>query len=175
MKPLDVKKMLGNRTQPWFLLFELHISREEAKSFFSVDPVVSPEDFEGEGDYWALQCDCGLRISFEFFYSFPGGLVYANMPCPQHVRRHLKHWEHQLIPIPDEQTELDRNGMIDHFKNEIPDLLQTKTYQIWRQGDDGNPIAIGNPTTKNDAECWVSELESYPHKQLYWIEKSGAT
>lgn len=175
MRPLDVTKILGNKTRPWFHVFELTVNRQAASKFFTVDPVVADEPGSGNADYWAVEFDCGLRVGFEFFHSYEGASVYADLPCAQHARRHLRHWDRQLIEVPSDVTELDRTSMIERFWQEIPELLDLDEYQVWRQGDDGNPVSVGFPTTRRDAECWVAELESSFHKQIYWITRLDPT
>ncbi len=50
-------------------------------------------------------------------------------------------------------------------------LRELEAFQVWRQGDDGNQVKVGAPTTKRDADCWVAELESHHHKQIYWVSR----
>lgn len=122
----------------------------------------------GLADYWVVEFDCGLRLGFEFFHLSFGGSVFADLPAPQHARRHLRHWETHLADMPPEACERDRNTMITLFESEIPELRELNSFQVWRQGDDGNSIPVGYPTTRRDADCWVQELESQVHKQSYW-------
>lgn len=172
MTPLDVTTILGNKTQPWFHVCQLNLERSDARSFFQVGPVVADEPRLGDADYWAVQFDCSLKICFEFFHSSDASNVYADLPCPQHVRRHLRHWNTNLFDLPAEVTERDRAEMIDRFAVEIPALHELTKYQVWRQGDDGNEMPVGCPTTKRDADCWIRELESHGHKQIYWSSHS---
>ncbi|HVX64412.1 MAG TPA: hypothetical protein VHC19_27565 [Pirellulales bacterium] len=173
MIALDMTTILGNTRRPWFLVHLLKIRREAASEFFSVAPAVAEEPGLGMADYWAVQFECGLKIGFEFFHSSEGAYVYADLPCPQHVRRHLRHWHSNLQDIPREWQEPDRTAMIEQFSHQMPELLELEAYQVWRQGDDGNPIPVGVPTTKRDAECWLAELESHLHKQSYWVSRRG--
>jgi hypothetical protein len=173
MIALDLTTILGNTTRPWFLVHLLHVKREAASEFFSVAPVVAEEPGEGIADYWAVQFECGLKIGFEFFHSLEGAYVYADLPCAQHVRRHLRHWHRDLVDVSRDRQEPDRSAMIKEFSAQMPELLELEAYQVWRQGDDGNPIRVGAPTTKRDAECWLAELESHFHKQIYWVSREG--
>lgn len=172
MIELDVTKIRGNRTRPWFLVCQLRIHRQDAASFFNVEPVAADEPGLGDADYWAVQYDCGLKLAFEFFHLSEGGSVYADLPCLQHVRRHLRHWDCELVEVPEEMFAADREAMIERFADHNPSLLELNAFQVWRQGDDGNPIKIGFPTTKRDADCWVAELESHHHRQIYWVTRS---
>lgn len=171
MDSLDVTTILGNRTKPWFSVCNLSVRREDAASFFGVAPVVAYEPGLGNADYWAIQFECGLKLAFEFFHMSEGANVLADLPCAQHVRRHLRHWEHDLADYPPETFAFDREAMIERFRKEIPALLELDAYQVWRQGDDGNQVKVGVPTTKRDADCWVAEFESHHHKQIYWVSR----
>jgi hypothetical protein len=171
MLPLDATKILRSKVRPWFLVCQLNVTRNKASEFFPVGPVVADEPGFGNADYWAVQFDCGLKLAFEFFHHCTGGLIYADLPCAQHVRRHLRHWDRNLIDVPREMQEPDRIAMIERFSQEMPELLELEAYQVWRQGDDGNPFTVGDPTTKRDAECCISSLESHFHKQIYWITR----
>lgn len=171
MIPLDVTTILGNKSRPWFLVCLLSVKREEASGFFPVRPVVSNEPGLGDADYWAVQFNCGLKVAFEFFHLSEGASVYADLPCSQHVRRHFRHWDRKLVDISREMLEPDRTAMIERFSQQMPELLELEEYQVWRQGDDGNQVRVGVATTKRDAQCWVAELESHFHKQIYWVAR----
>ena len=171
MITLDVTTILGDRTKPWFDVCQLNVQREDAALFFDVPPVVADEPGLGDADYWAVEFECGLKLSFEFFHQSGGGSVLSDLPCVQHVRRHLRHWDHELVDYPIETFAPDRNGMIERFASEIPALLELDAYQVWRQGDDGNQVKVGALTTKRDADCWVAEFESHHHKQIYWVSR----
>ena len=173
MVPLDFTTVLGNRTEPWFNVCQLNVPREQAASFFETPPVVAEEPGLGFADYWGVQFDCGLKVGFEFFHDAVGAIVFADLPCAQHVRRHLRHWDRELTDDPPEMYAADRNSMIERFSAANPVLLELEDFQVWRQGDDGNQVKIGVPTTKRDAECWVAEFESHLHKQIYWVEDNG--
>lgn len=177
MTPIDVTKILGNKTRPWFHVRQLDIDRHVAAAFFEVDPVVADEPGLGDADYWAVEFDCGLKLAFEFFHWGKGGSVLADLPCSQHARRHLRHWDSALVEVPREKQEPDRSAMIERFAADIPELLELEAFQVWRQGDDVNQVKIGLPTTKRDADCWVADFESHHHKQIYWVSRcaSGAT
>ncbi|WP_145218957.1 hypothetical protein [Planctomycetes bacterium TBK1r] len=174
MTPLDVSTILGNKTRPWFHVCQLSIDRQAAADFFDVDAVVADEPGLGDGDYWAVKFDCGLKLAFEFFHWGKGGSVFADLPCSQHARRHLRHWDSELVDVPRDMQEPDRGAMIERFAGEMPELLELDAFQVWRQGDDGNQVKIGMPTTKRDADCWVAELESHHHKQIYWVSRASA-
>ena len=168
MIALDASTMIGSKERPWFHVLQLNVERDVASEYFPVEPVVADEPGLGNADYWFVEYECGLKVGFEFFHLSSGASVYADLPTPHHARRHLRHWNGQLADIPPEMWERDRNSMIEMFESTIPELREPNNYQVWRQGDDGNPMPVGSPTTKRDADCCVQELESHGHKQLYW-------
>ncbi|PQO27771.1 hypothetical protein [Blastopirellula marina] len=172
MHLLDVTKILGSRERPMFLLAELWVNRKTARDFYGAEPVIAEEPGLGLADYWGVQFDCGMKIFFEFFHlSSECGLIYSDMPCVQHLQRHLRLWHDALQIFPEDVFELDRNSMIQRFHHVMPELLELHAYQVWRQGDDGNPMPMGDPTTRRDAQCWSAELESSMHKQIYWVSR----
>ena len=129
MKHLNCKQLIGNKSYPWFQIFDLNINRGE------------------------------------------GGGVLATAPVPLHVERHLSHWKADLIESPSNLFEQDRTHMIERFRSEIPELQELSSFQVWRQGDDGNRMKVGFPTSKRDAECCVAKLELHKHKQNYWVSR----
>ena len=169
MKTLDPEPILRSKERPWFELFLLDVPREVAAEWFGCRPHVASVDGLGDADYWIVEFDCGLKVGFEFLHHGKGGSVLATEPVAQHVARHLRHWRDQLHEYPPETFELDRNSMIEQFRDTMPELTELDSYQVWRQGDDGNEARVGFPTSRLDAECWRAELESHGHKQIYWI------
>lgn len=171
MKNLDVSKILGSKEYPWFILFELHVDRQSAAPWFSCPPHVDFVEGVDDADHWAVEFDCGLKVAFEFLHCNKSGIVYASQPVAQHVRRHLKHWQNALRELPPEDLEPERSYTIQQFANDMPELTRLNACQLWRQGDDGNQVKIGEPTSLQDATCWQAELESHKHKQIYWISR----
>lgn len=171
---LDVRKtpgMFGDRSRPWFSLFTLNVERRKIHDYLDAEPVVANEPGLGNADYWAIQFDCGLKVLFEAFHDSPQVMVAADLPCPQHVERHLQHWRKALVDVSDQFLD-DHASMIRRFSSEMPELEELRSYQVWRQGDDGNQVRCGLSTTKRDAECWLAEFESHHHKQIYWVSRS---
>jgi hypothetical protein len=171
MKSLDVKPFIGSKDCPWFIVFQLDVDRHVAASWFSCAPHVEWVDGLGDADYWAVEFNCGLRVTFEFLHFGNGASVFASEPVPHHVQRHLSHWREFLNEYPPETFELDRTYMIQAFAVEMPQLMKLHSYQLWRQGDDGNQVKVGFPTSLQDATCWQAELESHKHKQIYWVSE----
>lgn len=163
MKILDVKPLLGSKERPWFNLFQLHVDRQSAAKWFAVEPHVAWVDGLGDADYWIIEFNCGLQVTFEFFHLGSGVFVYATEPVAQHVRRHLAHWRNELHEYPPEMFEL--------FATKMPELTELTKFQLWRQGDDGNQVKVGYLTSELDAKCWQAELESHKHKQIYWVSR----
>lgn len=170
MKTLDVAPILKSKVRPWFVVFQLNVDRQKAALWFNCAPHVDWVDGLGDADYWAVEFDCGLSVAFELLHYGNCGAVFATEPVPQHVQRHLRHWRDQLHEYPPETFEQDRTHMIQKFALQMPQLLRLHGYQLWRQGDDGNPIKVGFPTSEQDATCFQAELESHKHKQIYWVE-----
>ena len=171
MKTLDVLSLWEDREIPWFHLFELNIDRQTAAQWFGTPAHEAWVDGLGDADFWAIEFDCGLKVGFEFLHCGYPASVSANVPVPQHVQRHLRHWQKELQEYPPEMFELDRAFMIERYAARIPELTELHSYQLWRQGDDGNQVIVGGPTSKQDALCWQAELESHKHKQIYWVSR----
>jgi hypothetical protein len=52
-------------------------------------------------------------------------------------------------------------------ENDSPALSEQR-WEIWRQGDDGNPFVIQSGLTEREADELVKIFEARGHKQLYW-------
>ena len=130
----------------------------------------------GDADYWAFAYPCGLRIAYEYIEPLGTGMAgYANMfadlPEIEHAIRHLPFPTSLQTP-----STLDANSReIEAFSEMEPwaaPLATITAFQVWRQGDDGNAMPVGHPTSERDAKCWVAELESHGHKKTYWYDRS---
>jgi hypothetical protein len=55
-----------------------------------------------------------------------------------------------------------------------PQVLSERCWEVWRQGDDGNPFLVQRDLTEHEADEWVATLESPGHKQLYWTSRAKA-
>ncbi len=171
MKLLEIKSEIEKPPRPWFQLFRLSVNRGAAKEWFGCEPFVEFVDGLGNADIWAMEFECGLRVGCEFLHLETGGTIRASEPNASHVQRHLRHWQAKMEPYPvGTFTDLDK-ATIQHFADRHPELLERHSYQLWRMGDDGNEMAIGEPTSFLDARCWQHDLESRKHKQIYWISK----
>jgi hypothetical protein len=176
MKTIDVTTILGKKDRPWFELFQLKVSRQEFRNWIKTDPVVDWVDGLGDADYFAIEFDCGLQVAFEFLHGIPPsilppGTVLATEWNAHHVRRHLSIWNAQLVEFADDVFFREREWAFKHFPQLLLDPANQSRWQLMRMGDDGNPMAIGQPTSKPDAECWQAEFESRGHKQTYWVDQ----
>ncbi len=176
MKILDVKTNLGNKDRPWIELFQINFPRKEFNHWIKVDPVVDWVDGLGDADYWAIEFECGLQVGFEFLHGMPPrilppGTVLATEWNAHHARRHLAGWNAKLIEFPSDVFHREREWTFKRYPESLLDPANQPQWQLMRMGDDGNPMAIGQPTSKPDAECWKAEFESRGHKQTYWIDQ----
>lgn len=169
MKAPDFIKTFGSNELPWFHLFQLDVRRQSIADWVREEPHVEKTDGLPDADYFAVEFDCGLIVSFECADIV---IVVSTEPVLQHVRRHLAHWEPHLGSVFDDYgTTSERRAKLDQYGDKMPHLLEPDCYQLMRQGDDGNQFPIGEPTSKLDASCWMAELEARGHKQTYWIVK----
>lgn len=169
MKRLDASKILGGKERPWFDVLWLFLDRRMAADWFQHEPLVAWEDGFGEADYWAVEFDCGLKLCFEFVHLEKVGRVLATEPVPQHAKRHLGHWRDQLQEIPPETFELDRSTMIERFAATMPELMQLRSHQVWCRDRNGNPAAVGEPTSERDALCWWTVLQRTEVQKEFWV------
>jgi hypothetical protein len=47
-----------------------------------------------------------------------------------------------------------------------------RSWEVWRQGDDGNPFLVKDGLSSKEADDMVSLFESRGHKQVYWKTKA---
>ena len=170
MRELDLTSVPSDRPMPWFRVCFLDVRRNDAYLILPGTPVTEWVDGLGYAEILAIEFDCGLKVGFEFYHDDHPAYVHANVPSLQHVRRHFRFWNNQLIDAPIEFQEPDRTAMIELHSEEFPELQALSGFQVYRMGDDGNVMTVGEPTVESDADCWVRELESHGHKQIYWYE-----
>jgi hypothetical protein len=127
---------------PWICCW--NVSRQVASERLGPPAVTDWVEGLGEADFWAFEFPCGLKVVCELVH-----LSHFARIDDEQFRSHLK----QIISLdPTRQSEIE----------------SLRSFQVWRQGDDGVPIEIGEPTSERDAKCWIHQLESGGHKQLYW-------
>lgn len=171
MQPLDAKLLLESDDSPRFGVLRWQVNPSEDAEWFDHEPYRSLVEGAGEADYWAGEFDCGLQVIFENVNRCAFGTIYANEPVAEHVKRHFPRQKSRLLDLPSGMFQQEHEATISRFAAQFPGLLELKSFQVWRQGDDGNPMKIGEPTSKCDAQCRVAEFESHHHKQIYWVSR----
>lgn len=48
-------------------------------------------------------------------------------------------------------------------------------FALWRQDDNGQRFLVGRFDRLDEAEHRLAELTRIPHKQTYWIDRTGET
>ena len=123
----------------------------------------------GDTDFWAYKFACGLQIVIQFRHIREGGgIVCADSPEINHVIRHLPFSTNECKSIGDAQLRKDIDLLLTASPERQAEIDALFSYQVWRQGDDGNPFKIGEPTSERDCKCIVNHYESLHHKQTYW-------
>ena len=157
---------------PSFLLVA-KLPRDSVSNYLGPVMLTDSVDGLGDADFWAFEYPCGLQVAFEFLHATDSGLILADSPEIDHVLRHIPFPRDSCVRI-DQQTlnsELDR--LVAAYPERQEEIQSLHSYQVWRQGTDGNPFKIGSPTSRRDADCWVSHFESLGHHQHYWCSKVG--
>ena len=166
MKILDSQSDAISKNKPWYAVFQLLRERDTVAEWFKSSPQVEWPIGRSYPDSWVVQFDCGLLVGFEFGLH-DGGAVFATEFSAQHILRHLNHWRKHMVEYPSDSHRKHRS--MRYFATSTLEGRNWRGYQLWRQGDDGNPVRIGDPTTRRDAMCWQAQLESHKHKQIYWV------
>lgn len=150
-------------------LVEVNVTRKAAAVLLGPPQLVDEDSGLGEADWWAFQYDCGLQIVVEFLHANDGhGIVLADSPEISHVIRHLPFPASKCSPIDDATLKNELSLLLSAYPSRTAEIEELNAFQVWRQGDDGNPFKVGDPTSERDARCWVAHLESLGHKQSYW-------
>lgn len=122
----------------------------------------------GNGDFWAFEYPCGLQVVFRFMHESEGGLVLADSPEINHVLRHIPFDDTDCVSIDDDNLQSQLKLLLSAYPERQSEIDSLHSFQVWRQGDDGNSFKVGDATSERDAKCWVQHFESLGHKQLYW-------
>ncbi len=130
----------------------------------------------GDSDNWAFSYPCGLKLCFQLIHPIGDGLegianIFGDLPEFEHGVRHYPFPGSHVVASDLEVNARDIEALSKLPRFETP-LASLHTRQVWRQGDDGNEMPVGKPTSERAAECWVAELQSHGHKQLYWSAPS---
>ncbi len=162
MNTLDMDQIQTSNSL-WFRVCALNIDLPTAKAWFEQEGRSFHEtDLIERG--WTTQFECGLALILAFAEDGAAAQVYATEPIAQHAARHLRHWRLQLTELSAER----HLEYINRLAGNYPELQACEGFQLWRQGDDGNEMKIGYPTSERDVNCWQKELESHQHRQIYW-------
>ena len=156
---------------PSFLIV-CYFNYQAARDRLGTPMLIDVVDGLGEADFWAFEFPCGLQVALEFVHHSSCGRVVADSPEPRHVARHLPISEHEYSLIEPAGLRSEIELLLSVYPNRRDEIDGLHAYQVWRQGDDGNPFKIGEPTSERDARCWVQHFESLAHKQVYWFEPS---
>lgn len=154
-------------------LFIANVPRETVPALLGPAMLTEWVDGLGDADFWAFEYPCGLQVAFQFLHDSEGGLVLADSPEMNHVRRHIPFAGNDCVPIDDETLESYLKLLLSAYPERQPEIDSLHSFQVWRQGTDGNPFKVGDPTSKRDADCWVQHFESLGHHQHYWCSKVG--
>jgi hypothetical protein len=130
--------------------------------------LVDRVDGLGDADFWAFEFPCGLQCAFEFLHLSDGGRVAADAPEIAHVLRHMPFPSTVCTRIDDETFQSELKFLLRGYPDRKAQVESLHSFEVWRQGDDGNPFRVGEATSERDARCMVQHLESLGHKQLYW-------
>lgn len=149
-------------------LFLINVPRKTAAEVLGPPMVTDIVDGLGDGDFWAFEYECGLQVVFQFMHHIDSGWVLADSPELDHVLRHIPFAKGDCVPIEEDVLESELKFLLSGCPERQKEIDQLQSFQVWRQGDDGNKFPIGNPTSERDARCWVQQFESLGHKQLYW-------
>ena len=135
-------------------VFAFHIANltyniDFARNLFGPSPFQDFVDGLGDADYWAFQYPCGMKLLYEFIHPLgPKMAGYANVfgdiPEFEHGRRHIPFAKDTI-----EISTVDTNKLeMAHCKVTEPWATKMATldsFQVWRQGDDGNVMSVGGP------------------------------
>ena len=162
---------------PAYLVY-VNVSRAAAAERLGPPTLVDRVEGLGTADFWAFEFPCGLQCAMEFCHLSEGGRVVADAPEVAHVLRHLPFPRSQCVSIDDEALTCELALLLQAFPERKAQVDALHSFEVWRQGDDGNPIRIGDATSERDASCLVKQLTSSDHKQIYWyspVEHDGGT
>lgn len=147
------------------------VSREMANIRLGPPILTDWVDGLGKADFWAFEYPCGLQVAFEFLHESTGGRILADSPEIEHVLRHIPFSESECARIDEIALQSELKLLLSGYPDRRDEIDSLHSFQVWRQGDDGNSFKIGDPTSERDAKCRVQQFESLAHKQLYWYSK----
>jgi len=122
----------------------------------------------GPIERWAFRYDCGLQLIYQLDIYDKQTLVIPDIPEIEHVARHLPFSTSRVTLMPDDELRDQVKLALSMYPDRETEFDALAVAQVWRQGDDGNEIPVGQCTSERSAKCHVAELESHGHKQTYW-------
>lgn len=155
---------------PPFLLVA-NVPRETVQNLVGTPMHIEWINGLGHADFWAFEYSCGLQVVFQFMHDSEGGLVWADSLEIDHVLRHIPSAVADCVRIDDETLQSQIELLLSAYPDRQSEIDSLHSFQVWRQGTDGNPFRVGQPTSKRDAECWVRHFDSLGHHQNYWYSR----
>lgn len=155
---------------PSFLIVA-EVPRDSVPDYLGPVMLTDSVDGRGNADFWAFEYPCGLQVVFEFSHQTEGGLILADSPEIDHILRHIPFPPDSCVRIDQDTLDSQLKRLVSAYPERQAEVQSLHSYQVWRQGTDGNPFKVGNPTSKRDAECWVKHFDSLGHHQHYWSSK----
>ena len=143
-------------------------THDELVTIFGEPAAPIHNDDPGLIERWAFEYECGLRLVFQLDVDHQRTFVIPDIPEIAHVARHLPFAPFRVNLASDTEIAKQMFTAVKLWPDREKEFDVLKVAQVWRQGDDGNQIPIGRPTSQRDAQCHVSDLENRGHKQLYW-------
>ena len=170
-KPLSLPVPFPNI--PPFLLV-VNVARETVADVLGPPMLTEWVAERGNADFWGFEYPCGLQVAIQFMHDSEGGLVLADSPEIHHVQRHIPFADTDCAPIDPETLQSQLTLLLSAYPERQSEIDSLHSFQVWRQGTDGNPFKVGSPTSKRDADCWVRHFDSLGHHQHYWCSKVGS-
>lgn len=154
-----------------YVLIACHVPREKVTEVLGPPMLVASVDGLGDADCWAYEYPCGLQLVYQFQHLGKVGRVLADSPEIKYVLRHIPFARADCVPIDSDDLQKELKMLLSSYPERQPEIASLNAFQVWRQGDDGHPFKIGEPTSERDAKRWVQQFESSGHKQLYWYSR----
>ena len=152
-------------------LIAVNVPRTAVPDYLGPPMLTAKVEELGNADFWAFDYPCGLQVAYRFLHAGEGGLVRADSPEIQHVLRHIPFSSGCCEPIEPKLFDSEIRRLLLAYPERQAEIESLRSYQVWRQGTDGNPFKVGERTSKRDADCWVRHFDSLGHHQHYWFSK----
>lgn len=153
--------------QHGFYVANVCLSREQFIEVLGPPQRTDWEDGLGPCDYWAFEFPCGLGLVFPYPHYAACGAIMVEDPDVHHAMRHSPFArEHCQTLDGFLREEMQRVAL--RFPDRAAKFLTLQAFQVWRVDDNDNVFAVGDPVSESDAKCWIAELESHGHKQMFY-------